>query len=77
VKKTAGEKADHMKDVMKDVGSEVTDFAHNTKRRMNRVADEEKGMLEEAKSRANRTSGRVSTAVEQEMQSDAEKKRLG
>ncbi len=76
-KRAAGEKADHMKDVMNDVGSEVSGFAHNAKRRMGRMIDEEKDMLDEAKTRANRVSGKVSDAAEQEMQSDADKKRLG
>lgn len=77
VKKAAGEKTDHMKDIMKDVGSEVADFADSTKRRFGRVTNEEKDMVEEAKARANRASGKVSSTVEQELQADAEKKRLG
>lgn len=76
-KKAAGEKSEHMKDVMKDVGSEVSEFADSTKRRFGRVVKEEKDMVNEAKSRADRASGKVSSTVEQEMQADAEKKRLG
>lgn len=83
-KKAAGEKAEHMKDSMHkmrdsagDVGSEMAGFAESTKRRFGRVAKEEKDMMNEAKSRADRASGKVSSTVEQEMQADAEKKRLG
>ena len=76
-KKVAGEKADHMKDVMHDVGSEMSDFAENTKRRFGRVAREEKDMMKEAQSRMDRTSNKLGDAVDQEMQADADKKRLG
>ena len=80
-KKAASDKAAHMKErmhkIQKDVGSEVSEFADSTKRRFGKVMNEEKDMMHEAKTRTDRASGKVSSTVEQEMQADLDKKRLG